>query len=242
MEPKKNAVFFTLRQQVIGIDIGASYVKLLQLHKAGESYSVKNYTTRAIPAQARDNADERKKTVAGFIREFLADARIKTCSGKLALYGKGVYVFFLSVPNLTRKDLRGAVGIELRKRLPPQADINSIAYDFLVNGSSQDNGITTLQIACVAVEKALIEEQVAFMKTLNIRPVAIQVIPDILGNLLTYCVKASAAKSIALLDFGAGISLLNFYKGKSLVFSREIPISSHIAPAHFSTCSKENVS
>jgi type IV pilus assembly protein PilM len=214
----------TLQQQVIGIDVGSSYVKLLQLRKSGEGYSVRNYTTRAIPAQVRDNPAERKKAVSGFVKEFISDAHIGACAGKLVLYGKGIYVFFLSVPNLNKKDLRGAVGIELRKRLPPQADINSISYDFFVNGSSQDNSITTLQITCVAIEKALIEEQVAFMKALNIRPVSIEVIPDVLGNLLTYCIKVPPVKPVALLDIGAGISLLNFYKGKALVFSREIPI------------------
>jgi type IV pilus assembly protein PilM len=223
-EPAVKGAPMSLVQEVIGIDVGASYVKLLQLRRSSDSYSVKNYTTRAIPAQARENAEEKKKAVSGFVREFMADARIKTCAGKLALYGKGVYVFFLSVPNLNKKDLRGAVGIELRKRLPPQSDINAIAYDFFVNESLQDNNITTLQITCVAVEKALIEEQVLFMKALNIRPVSIEVIPDVLGNLLTHCVKAPPAKTVALLDIGAGISLLNFYKGKSLVFSREIPI------------------
>ncbi|MFA5100701.1 MAG: pilus assembly protein PilM [Candidatus Omnitrophota bacterium] len=220
----KKASLFTFQQQVIGIDIGASYVKLLQLHKTGGSYSVKNYTVRAIPAQAHDNAEEKKKAVSGFIKEFMAAAHIKTCSGKLSLYGKGVYVFFLSVPNLNKKDLRGAVGIELKKRLPPQSDINTIWYEFFVNGSLQDERTTTLQVTCVAVDKALIEGQVDLMKGLNIRPVSIEAAPDVLGNLLKYCVADSPGKTIALLDFGAGISLLNFYKGSNLVFSREIPI------------------
>ncbi|MFA6384844.1 MAG: pilus assembly protein PilM [Candidatus Omnitrophota bacterium] len=220
--PGSRAIGF--QQEVIGIDVGASYVKLLQLNKSGGSYSVKNYTIRAIPASAHDNAEERKKAVSGFIREFMAGARIKTCAGKIALYGKGVYVFFLSVPNLNKKDLRGAVGIELKKRLPPQSDINAIAYDFFVNGSVQDERTTTLQVTCVAVDKLLIEDQIDFMKGLNIRPVSIEAAPDALGNLLTYCIKTSPSKTVALLDIGAGMSLLNFYKGKSLVFSREIPI------------------
>jgi type IV pilus assembly protein PilM len=219
MEIRKKVALFSFQQQVVGIDIGASYVKLLQLHRTGGSYSVRNYMVRAIPAQARDNAEERKKVVAGFVKDFMSGAHIKTCSGKLVLYGKGVYVFFLSVPNLNNKDLRGAVGIELKKRLPPQSDINTIAFDFFV-----DERTTTLQVTCVAIDKSLIEAQIDMMKGLNIRPVSIEVAPDVLGNLLAHCVKDSPGKTVALLDFGASISLLNFYKGKNLVFSREIPI------------------
>ena len=225
MENKNAGVgFLTFQQQVIGIDVGSSYVKLLQLRKSGENYSVKNCITRAIPVQAKENPQEKKKLVSGLIREFMADARLKTCAGKVSLYGKGVYVFFLSVPNLNKKDLRGAVGIELKKRLPPQSNINSIAYEFFINVSLQEERMTTLQVTCIAVDKFLIEEQISFMKELNIRPVSINVTPDALGNLLTFCVKTVPNKTIALLDVGASISLLNFYKGRSLVFSREIPI------------------
>jgi len=154
----------------------------------------------------------------------MADGRMKTCSGKLVLYGKGVYVFFLSVPNLSKKDMRGAVGLELKKRLPPQSDINAISFDFFVNGSLQDEHTTTLQVTCIAVEKSLIDEQISLLKGLNIRPVAINVVPDVLGNLLAYCVAQAPEKTVALLELGASISLLNFYRGGTLVFSREIPM------------------
>ncbi|HNQ50274.1 MAG TPA: pilus assembly protein PilM [Candidatus Omnitrophota bacterium] len=232
MRSGRKLSLMTFQQQAIGIDIGAGYVKILQLRKAGGSFAVKNYTTHAIPAAVRDNAQEKQKVAAGFIKEFMDAAHIKACTGKLAVYGKGVYVFFLSVPHLNKKDLRGAVGIELKKRLPPQSDINSMAYDYFINGSAQDQAAPTLQVTCVAVDRSLIEEQIALLKGLNIHPVSIQVIPDALGNLLTHCVNTDPAAPVALLDLGAGVSLLNFYKGKSLVFSREIPIGGeHITAA-----------
>jgi cell division ATPase FtsA len=63
--------------------------------------------------------------------------------------------------------------------------------------------------------------------------VSINTIPDCLGNLLPYCFEnLSEKKSTALLDIGANTSLLNFYRGRNLVFSREIPIGGeHITHA-----------
>ena len=43
---------------VIGIDVGSAYVKILQLEKGGRRYSVRNVGTRAIPQQARENSAE----------------------------------------------------------------------------------------------------------------------------------------------------------------------------------------
>lgn len=223
-QPGAGVGLISFRQQVIGIDIGAGYIKLLHLRRSGEGYSVVNCVTRAVPAGIKDNPDEKKKLTAKLINEFFADSRLKDCAGKLVLYGKGVYVFFISVPNLSKKDLRGAVSLELKKRLPPQADINSIAFDFFVNGSLQDEHSATLQVTCIAIDKALIEENISFLKANNVLPVSINVVPDVLGNLLSYCAKPAPEKTVALFEMGANISLLNFYRAGMLVFSREIPM------------------
>jgi len=220
------------QQEVIGIDIGSAYVKLLQLRRTANGYAVKNYATQAIPLAVRDNAQEKRKAVTGFIKGFMEASHIKSCAAKLALYGRGVYVFFLSVPNMNKKDLRSAIGIELKKRLPPQSDINAMSFDYFVNSSIQEQAATTLQVTCIAIERGLLDEQITFLKELNIRPVSIQAIPDSLGNLLAYCIGSDSDKTTALFDLGAAMSLLNFYKGRNLVFSREIPIGGeHITAA-----------
>jgi type IV pilus assembly protein PilM len=212
-------------QDVIGIDIGSSYIKILQLHKKGKKYLIRKCITRAFPQAAKDNSAEKKKLAQEFVKEFLAESRSKSTLGRFALSGKGVFIFSLSVPYLNKKDLRGAVGIELKKRLPFQLDISNVMFEFFVTGQFRDDKGAGLQITCIAADRQSIEEQVQLLKNMNIRPVAINTIPDCLGNLLPYCLEnLSNKKTTALLDIGASISLLNFYKGKNLVFSREIPI------------------
>jgi len=217
-----NALIFP--QNVIGIDIGTSYIKIIQLHKNGDNYSVRNCVTRAFPAAARDNHAERIKSALVFIKEFIAESRIKNIEGRLAIYGKGVFIFSLTVPNLTKKDLRGAVGIELKKRLPFQLDMNNVAFDFFTTGQVREEKGVFLQVTCIAADRIAIEEQAQMLKDLNIRPIGIYAVSDALGNLLPYCLSAPSQKTVCLLDIGANTSLLNFYKGSDLVFFREIPV------------------
>ncbi len=217
---------FTSTQNIIGIDIGSSYIKIVQLQKARKGHLITNCITRAIPQTAKDNPEEKRKLILEFVKQFIADARIKTNLGRLAICGKGVFVLSLNVPYLNKKDLRGAVSIDLKKRLPFQADINSVSFDFFVIGQSKDEkGSATLQVTCIAADRVMVDEQVRFLKEMNIRPVGINVVPDVLGNLLPFCLEGIQQKTIALLDIGANTSLLNFYKGKELIFSREIPIA-----------------
>ncbi len=92
----------------------------------------------------------------------------------------------MSVPYLNKKDLRGAVGIELKKRLPFQLDINNVMFDYFETGQFHEEKGAGLQITCIAADRQSIEEQVQLLKDMNISPVAINTIPDCLGNLLPY--------------------------------------------------------
>ncbi|HAH20502.1 MAG: hypothetical protein A2Y00_04910 [Omnitrophica WOR_2 bacterium GWF2_43_52] len=217
--------FFSATQNIIGIDIGSNTFKIVQLQKTAKGYLIANYITRAIPRSIKDNPAEKKRIIQEFIKEFIKNSRIKTTLGRLAIWGKGVFIFSLNVPLLNKKDLRGAVSMELKKRLPFQLNLDTISFDFFVTGQQRDEkGITILQVTCIACDRFTLEEQVQLLKDMRLRPLGLCVIPDAIGNLLSHCVKINPQKSIAILDMGANSSTLNFYKGGILSFSREIPV------------------
>jgi type IV pilus assembly protein PilM len=223
---------FASTQNVIGIDIGSSYIKLLQLQKVHKGYVITNCVTRALPGNLKDNPAEKKKLLSGLIKEFIADSRIKTNLARVAISGKGVFIFSITVPSINKKDLRGLIGIELKKRLPYQVDINNITFDYFVTGQPQDEKGPSLQLTCIASDRASVDEQIEFLKEINIRPVAVNVTSDALGNLVANCLSLPPEKTVTLLDIGANTSLLNFYKGRNLIFSREIPVGGeHITQA-----------
>ncbi len=221
------------KQNIIGLDLGSSHIKLLQLQKSGDSYVVRNGISRAIPVTLKkDNTEEKRKFLVGFIKEFLSETRVQAPMGRIALYGKGVFLFFLTVPQLNKKDLQGAVAVELKKRLPFQMDVKNLYFDYFVSGQVKEEKGVNLQITCIAVDKAVVEEQVQILKDLEVTPTGVYVVPDTLGNLLAACVKVPADKTVTLLEIGANTALLNFYRGRNLIFSREIPIGGeHITHA-----------
>ena len=217
---------FASARSIIGIDIGSNVIKAAQLQKTSKGYLLINYIVRTVPSNLKDNPPEKKRLVQELVKEFIADSRLKSGLGRLSIWGKGVFIFSLSVPSLNKKDLRGAVSIELKKRLPFQLNLDNIVFDFFVTGQLRDEkGLTLLQATCIACDRAILEEQLQSLKEMGIRPVGINVIADCLGNLLPYCLKGlPAEKTVALFDMGANSSTLNFYKAGALRFSREIPI------------------
>ncbi|MDD5731221.1 MAG: pilus assembly protein PilM, partial [Candidatus Omnitrophica bacterium] len=217
--------FVAPSRNVIGIDIGSSYIKILQLARARKGYVISSCATRAIPANLKEDHTEKKRFIQTVIKEFIQDTRKKNNLGRLSVSGKGIFVFSLAVPAISRKDLKGLVSIELKKRLPFQMDINNMVFDFFITGQvADDKGQPNLQVTCIAADKVSIDEQIGFLKEMDIKPVAINVSSDALGNVLPYCIEKASEKTTVLLDMGANVSLLNFYKGKNLVFFREIPV------------------
>ncbi len=225
--------FFTSSQDVLGIDIGYSYMKILQLQKTAKGYVIAHCITRAIPQNVKEDPAGRRKFIQGAVKQFISDSKIKTNLARLAISGKGVFIFSITAPAaISKKDLRGLVGIELKKRLPFQLEISNMSYDFFTTGQQQDEKGVSLQLTCVAVDRLTIDEQIGLLKDMDISPVAINAVSDALGNLLPYCLNAPGDRTVTLLDIGANTSLLNFYKGKNLVFSREIPVGGeHITRA-----------
>ncbi|MBU1871175.1 MAG: pilus assembly protein PilM [Candidatus Omnitrophica bacterium] len=216
---------FASTQNVIGLDVGTIYIKIVQLQKTRKGYTINNYITRAIPASVRDNPESKASLVTEFVKEFIADARIKTKLGRLVISGKGVFIFSLQVPVLSKKDLKGAISIELKKRLPFQMDLSAISFDYFVTGQVRDErGTNFTQVTCIAAENTLLNESVEFLKQMHIRPIVIGAIPDALANLIPLCITLKPNQAAAILDMGANASLFNFYKGDMLQFSREIPI------------------
>ena len=217
---------FALTPSIIGLDIGTGAIKIAQLQKTANGYMLINYTTRTVPSSLKDNHLEKKRLVQELVKEFITNSRLKSVLGRLCIWGKGVFIFSLSVPSLSKNDLRGAVSMELKKRLPFQLNLENIVFDFFVTGQFRDEkGITFIQVTCIACDRTILEEQLQFLKEMGLRPVGINVAADCLGNLLPYCLKGPLAeKTTALLDMGTASSTLNFYKGSALRFSREIPI------------------
>jgi type IV pilus assembly protein PilM len=222
-------LFFFLRnlllatQNTIGIDIGQGYIKIVQLQRSRKGYLLTDYKVRAIPPKAKENFKEKEKFAKEFIKEFLSQSRIKTSLGRMVIEGNGVFVFSLLLPRLSEKDLRGTVSIELKKRLPYhyQIDIKDLFFNYFITERFETEETSQVMVTCIAVNNTVLDRQLNFLKSLQLRPVIINTVTDALGNLIKTIGNGQYA---AVLDMGAKGSYLNFYKNGLLQFSREIPI------------------
>lgn len=218
--------FFSLSLDIVGLDIGSSYIKIVQMRKSRNNYAVTSYLTRAIPIAVKNNPAKMREMVKEFAQEFIATSRVKNILGRLIISGKGIYIFSITLPLLSKKDLKGAIGIELKKRLPFQIDLKDVNFEFFITDEIKVKGASnSLQITCIAADSAMVDEHAGYLREIGVNPTVINVSADALGNLLSVGLKdIPQAQTSAILDLGANMSCLHFYSRGMLKFSRDIPL------------------
>jgi len=213
---------FLATQSVVGLEIGTHYIKIVQLQKTRNNYNITNYRVRALPSRVIDNPQEKRKIISGFLNEFISESRIKTAMGRIAIWGAGSYIFSLTIPSISEKELKGIVSVELKKKLPFQVDLSNIIFNYFVTYKFQEEKNNTFQVTCIAMDKYVLDDNIKILKDIGIRPTTVNLIPDALGNLVS--VLAKDAEYVSVLDMGSKESVLSFYNKGMLQFSRQIPI------------------
>ena len=213
---------FLSHHAITGIDIGSSFIKIVQVVKTAKGYAIVDYLLEAIPEAGKNNADEKRKFIVQKIRSFLERTHCEDV--RIVLWDRRTFIFSFQVPYLRKRDLNGVVSIELKRQLPLQLDIRNVAFGYYINQEAFVEKGQDLQLTCIAAERLVILEQLEFYKQIGIFPGQINVAPDCLSSLLPFCLPHLYQKDVALFALGENSSLLNFYKAGDLVFSREISI------------------
>ncbi len=217
--------FFLASQSTLGVDVGSSYIKLVQLQRVRGNYTITNFRVRAFPSTVKDNPQEKRRLVKKFIEEFVSESPVKAPLGRIALWGGGVYIFSLAIPAVSEKELKSLVTAQLKKKLPFQVDLSSIIFSYFVTDKFEDERGIVFHLTCIAMDKYVLEENVSVLKESGIRPVIINAIPDALGNMVGFI--NEEVTYVAVLDMGAKESVFSFYKKGALQFSRQIPIGGY---------------
>lgn len=128
-----NSFFNTKKpQSVLGIDIGASSVKIVQLKKKAGKAVLETYGEVALGPYA--GTDLGRSTVlpadkiSEVVRDLLKESNTTTTSSGLSISIGSSFVVFIKVPTVSEKDLAEMIPIEARKYIP--VPISEVSLDW----------------------------------------------------------------------------------------------------------------
>ncbi len=208
------------KRDVIGLDIGSSSIKLVELREGKNAQKLQNLAISPLPPEAIvDGALMDSVTIIDAIRDLIATARPKTKNVATAVSGHSIIVKKITLPFMTEAELEESVQWESERYIP--FDVNDVNIDFQILGSSSENP-ELMDVILVAAKKDIINDYVSVIMESGLNPIIVDIDSFALENMLAINYDIAEAETVAIANVGASITNINILKNNISAFTRDI--------------------
>ncbi len=217
---------FTSKQLPIGLDIGSSYIKLVQLKDSRNGYELSKFDMLPIKSGViNEGVIADKKELVSFLSELLRKANISKGQASVGLTGQSSLIIKrISLPVMTENELNLSIKYEAQQFIP--FDLNAVILDFHIIGQAPDAN-NQMDVLLVAVNKDLLSDYTEVILKAGLEPVVVDTNQFALSNMYEFNYGISEDRNIALADIGANTTTLNIMQKGSPIFWRESAIGSN---------------
>lgn len=209
---------------VVGIDISATAIKLLELSKSGASYRVESYAVEPLPQNSViDKNINDIDAVGEAVGRAVKKSGTKTKHAAAAVSGSAVITKVINMPaDLSDSDLENQIQVEADQYIP--FPLEEVAMDFQVLGLSEDNPdrVDVLLAASrsdnVDARRGAIELGGLTAKVMDVEQFALENTVTMLANNLF---DDADEQIIAVADVGSAITTFSVLEKLSIVYSRD---------------------
>ena len=215
---------FNRSRSVVGLDIGSSAVKAVELKAAGRGYRVAAFGTEPVPPDSIvDGAIIDGAAVADAIRRLFDGRGIKTKDVAASLSGNAVIVKKITLPQMTEAELAESIYWEAEQYIP--FDIQDVNLDYqILDAPDTAASKGTMDVLLVAAKKEKIADYTGVIAQAGRSAVVVDVDAFALQNAYEANYGIKPGSVVVLLNAGASATNLNIRAGEQSVFTRDISI------------------
>lgn len=222
---------FGASNTAIGIDIGTSAVKVVQLKKTPSGPELVNFGIMPLPPDAMvEGSVGDPQSVSAVIKDLFKSRKIKPERSFASISGQNVIMRFTKLPIMSPEELEQTVRIEAEQYVPYAIDEVSITHSVLNTVDEDDEGGGKYSILLVVAQKDLVGSYTDVLKGAGISADMIDVDTIAAINALENSFMQTASSQeggevIAIIDAGARTTNISVLKAGILMFTRNIPIA-----------------
>ncbi len=215
---------FRRSKAAVGLDIGSSAVKAVELKPTGKSYRVAAFASEPLPRDAIvDGAIIDAGVVCDAIRRAFDAAGIKTRDVAASLSGNAVIVKKITLPVMTETELGESIYWEAEQYIPFDIQDVNLDYQIMDPGTGADSR-GTMDVLLVAAKKEKIADYTGAITQAGRTPVVVDVDAFALQNAYEINYGADPNSVVVLINAGASAININIVRGESSLFTRDISI------------------
>jgi type IV pilus assembly protein PilM len=209
---------------VVGLDIGSSAVKAVELKAVGKKFKVSAFGIEPIPPDSIvDGAIIDGTAVADAIKRLFANKAFKTKDVAASLSGNAVIVKKINLPVMTESELAESIYWEAEQYIPFDIQDVNLDYQIIDPGTGADSK-GTMDVLLVAAKKDKIADYTGVISQAGRVPVVVDVDAFALQNAYEVNYGLDAQAVVVLLNAGASAININIVGGDQSLFTRDISI------------------
>lgn len=218
-------MFFTSKD-IVGLDIGSSFIKAVQLKEKKSGYELEAFDFLALPPEliVEGSIIDSMRLVES-IRELVKKSRIKAKNCAIGIAGHAsVIIRRISLPEMSEEELSESIKFEAEQYVP--FDVEDVNIDFQILGPKEEPG--QMEVLLVAVKKDIINEYISVVREAGLNPVIVDVNAFTIGNCYEINYDIEPDRNVALVNIGANTINLNVMKGTNSLFTRDSSAGSNM--------------
>ena len=210
-------MFFS-KKDIVGLDIGSSSVKLVELKGSKRGYALKNLGESLLPPEAIVNkVITNPDPIIDAIISLVDDLNVKNKNVAIGVSGHSVIIKKVSMPKMSDKELREAIPWELEQYIPQS--VEDVNYDFQILPGENAEG--NMEVLIVAAKKDIANSYINLVTDSGLNPVLVDVDVFALENMFD-ANYIEMLGLVALVNVGASIINVNILKDGVSIFTRDI--------------------
>lgn len=222
-------LFGNKKPPVIGLDIGSSYVRAIQLSEQGSGYRIEHFAIEplregVVVEKAVQDIEAISNAIDRAVRN--SGSRAKDCA--IAVSGPAVFTKTISLPsNLAESDVESQVQIEANQYVPYPLDEVSLDFDIL-GPSTRNPDLTDILLAASKSEN--IESRQDALEAVGLKARVVDVEAFAIANAFEFIRerdKLSKNEAVGIFDIGFDLTTLLVLRGGRVVYTRDHPFGGH---------------
>ena len=205
------------RPEVVGLDIGTSAVKVVELRPKGSAYELGGFGIAHVPAGAIQGGEVKQPdAVQQAIRQALVQGGVQATEAVIGVSGGSVIAKRVNLPKMSESELGESIRWEAEQHIP--FDIDDVNIDFQI--LRQDG--PQLEVMLVAVKKGKVQSYADVVEACGLNVVVVDVDVFALETQYQHNEPGQGNEVVALVNIGHETTNTNILQGGMNVYARDI--------------------
>ncbi|HVI75167.1 MAG TPA: type IV pilus assembly protein PilM [Anaeromyxobacteraceae bacterium] len=204
----------------VGLDIGSSSVKLIQLKEKKGGYALQAFGVAKLPPETIvDGALMNSGAVVQAIQELLAEHKVKAREAAIGVRGHSVIIKKISLPRMSQDELDESIQWEAEQYIP--FDVKDVNIDTQILTPDGD-AAGQMDVLLVAAKKDMINDYTSVCAEAGLQAAVVDVDAFAVQNAFEASYELHPGETVVLINVGASVTNINILAGGTTTFTRDV--------------------